>query len=131
MRIESESGDFVAIEGASDPAQMGDLRVAVEVRSRGFSGRIDAWIDRPAWLRFCAELGRLEQRRQGEATVESMSPRELRLAFRSLDGAGHMGVEGAAGYRGVRGETLLSFSLMPFDPSLLPALVRQARELAE
>jgi hypothetical protein len=54
----------------------------------------------------------------------------LRLIVRSIDRAGHMGVEGELGYRGVRGETQLSFSTMAFDPSLLPQLLSEARGIA-
>jgi hypothetical protein len=41
-----------------------------------------------------------------------------------------MAVEGLVGYRGSNGEVLLSFSPFRFDPSMLPELVREAREIA-
>jgi len=127
LRISSDSGDYVAIDRI-DPSER-DIRIAVEVRSRGFTGRIDTWILRQAWIDFCERLSALEERRQGEATVESISPKELGLTVRSIDRAGHMAIEGSIGYRGTRGETLLSFSAMSFDPSTLPALLRDARAL--
>jgi len=128
MRISSDhSADYLTIDRA-EPSD-GDLLVIVEVRCRGFAGRIDTWIARPAWLEFCDQLTRLEQRRQGQASVESMSPNELRLTVQSTDRAGHMAVEGCLGYRGVHGEVRLSFSPMPFDSSTLLALVREARAI--
>jgi hypothetical protein len=127
LRISSDSGDYISVDRI-DPIEE-DIRVAVEVRSRGFTGRIDTWILRQAWIDFCAGLGLLEERRQGEATVESISPKELALTVRATDRAGHMAIEGSIGYRGTRGQTLLSFSAMSFDPSTLPALLRDARTL--
>jgi hypothetical protein len=130
MRVPSDAdpGDYLSIDRV-EPRD-GDLLIVVELRCRGFTGRIDTWILREAWLAFCEQLERLEEVRRGEASVESMSPRELRLAVRATDAAGHMAVEGVLGYRGVHGEMLLSFSAMPFDPSILPRLVHEAREVA-
>ena len=84
------------------------------------------WILRQVWIDFCEQLTRLEAERRGSATVESMSPKELRLTIRSTDSAGHMAVDGQIGYRGVFGETLLLFAPIDFDPSVLPQLVREA-----
>ena len=128
MRIPFESGDHLSINRA-DPS-VEDLLVVVDVRTRGFTGHIDTWILRAAWLDFCERLELLEAHRQGDAIVESISPGELRLTFRSTDRAGHMAVEGSIGHRGTLGEVLLTFSPVPFDPSALPGLLRDAREIA-
>jgi hypothetical protein len=128
MRISCDLNDYISIERA-EPSD-DDVLVVVEVRCRGFVGRIDTWILRDVWIDFCRQLSTLEERRQGEATIESISPKELRVTFRSTDRAGHMAVDGHVGYRGARGEALLSFSPMPFEPSMLPSLVREARAIA-
>jgi hypothetical protein len=131
MRVPSEasdSSDYVSIERAEPSGD--DILVVVDLRTRGFTGRIDTWILRAAWLAFCEQLSLLESRRHGEATVESASPKELQLTIRSFDRAGHMAIEGVVGYRGTHGEVLLSFSPMAFDPSILPVLLREAREIA-
>lgn len=128
MRISCESDDYLLIERA-EPSDY-DLLVVVDVRCRGFSGHIDTWILREAWTGFCNQLELLEERHQGEATVESISPREFRLTIRSIDRAGHMAIEGLIGYRGPDGETLLTFSPMSFDPSILPELLAKARAIA-
>jgi hypothetical protein len=128
MRIRCDSDYYLAIERAEPSSD--DILVVVEVRCSGFTGHIDTWILRRAWIEFCNRLAALEERRQGEAVVESISPRECRLVFRSTDSAGHMAVEGLLGYRGVYGETLLTFSPMSFDPSILPTLVADARAIA-
>jgi hypothetical protein len=130
MRVVSDSGDFVSIERCDDDGPSHDVLVIVDVRCRGFTGRIDTWILREAWAAFCDRLDMLEHRRLGEASVESISPKELLLTIRSLDRAGHMGIEGFVGYRGTNGETLLTFSWLPFDPSSLPQIARDAREIA-
>jgi hypothetical protein len=128
MHLSSESGDYLSINRAEPSGD--DILVVVDVRTRGFTGRIDTWVLRPAWLQFCEQLTLLESRRQGEAIVESISPQELRVSVRSTDRAGHMAVDGFIGYRGTLGEVLLSFSPIAFDPSILPSLLREAREIA-
>jgi hypothetical protein len=128
MRISCDSDYYLAIARA-EPSD-DDIRVGVDVRCRGFTGHIDTWILQEAWLAFCEQLAVLQEHRQGEAVVESISPREFRLVVRSTDSTGHMAIEGLVGYRGVHGETLLTFSPMSFDPSKLPTLVREARAIA-
>ena len=128
MRISCDSDYYLSIERA-EPSD-DDLLVIVEVRCSGFNGRIDTWISRETWIEFCNQLRVLAERRQGEATIESISPNELRLTVRSIDRAGHMAIEGLLGYRGVHGETLLTFSPMSFDPSTLPTLLAEARAIA-
>ena len=126
--ISCDSGDFLSIQRVDSSG--GDILVVVEARCLGFTGRIDTWILKEAWRGFCDELGVLEGRRQGQAVVESISPREFRLTVGSIDSAGHMAIEGLLGYRGADGETLLTFSPRSFDPSSLPTLVARARAIA-
>lgn len=108
-----------------------DLLITVSVRSGDFAGCVQVWILREAWLDFCDQLTRLEAERRGTATVDNMSPRFLRLTIRSTDRAGHMAVDGHVGYRGLFGETLLLFAPIDFEPTLLPQLVRHAREMPD
>jgi len=83
-----------------------------------------------AWQGFTQDLVVLEERRQGEARLESMSPGELSIVIRSTDRAGHMGVEGTLGTRGYDYTASLQFGVLPFDPSQLPAFVHGARVIA-
>jgi hypothetical protein len=107
----------------------GDVLVFVRVRLREFSGAVDAWILRDVWTEFLNQLRRLERDRAGEATLQSMSPDELRLRVFALDRAGHMGVDGeltsyhSAAHR--PGSTTLKFGAIEIDPTALPALVRE------
>ncbi|AYM95635.1 hypothetical protein CLU86_2461 [Acidovorax sp. 62] len=128
MHIRCESDFYVSIESAEPSNE--DVLVIVKARCPGFHGEIDTWIARDAWVGFCNQLAVLNEHRQGQATVESISPKELHLIVRSIDRLGHMGVEGELGYRGVHGETHLRFSTMAFDPSTLPQLLTEAREIA-
>jgi hypothetical protein len=132
MRIASDQGNYVSVERVAEaPSPDLSVLVSVAVRWRDFAGRVQVWILREEWANFCQQLTRLEQERRGSATVESISPRELRLTIRSTDLAGHMAVDGEVGYRGVFGETLLSFAPIDFDPTLLPQLAREADEMLE
>jgi hypothetical protein len=105
-------------------------RLLVRVRIRGFAAETDAWVERAAWLGFAQDLGILEVRRQGEARLESISPGEVSIVVRSLDHAGHMGVEGTVGTRTFDSKVSLKFSVLAFDPSQLVALVHDARTIA-
>jgi hypothetical protein len=129
MRIESDSGDFLEIERA-DAADACDLPLVVRLKYRGFTATIDCWVQRTAWFAFAQDLSILEQRGQGEAKVESTSPGELSISIRSLDRAGHMGVEGTLGIDTFEAEASLRFSSMAFDPSQLVRLALEARGIA-
>ncbi len=78
---------------------------------------------------FVQDLGILEERRQGEAKLESMSPGELSIVIRSLDAQGHMGVEGTVGTRAYDADASLQFSALAFEPSQIVALLHDARAI--
>jgi hypothetical protein len=130
MKLSSESGDFLELERAETAGDAHDLLLFVRLLFHGFSGTVDARVQRAAWLGFVQDLVILEERRQGEARLQSISPGELSLVVRSLDRAGHMGVEGALGVRTFDAEALLRFSVFDFEPSQLPPFVSGARALA-
>jgi hypothetical protein len=100
MRLTADNGDFVELARADSGDDAHDLLLLVEVRNHGFSATMDTWVETRAWLGFTQDLGILEERRQGQARLESLSPGELSLTVRSIDHAGHMGVEGAVATRG-------------------------------
>lgn len=131
MRLCSDAGDCVEIECTEPHDAPGDLRLLVRVKRHHFCGEVDAWVEQRAWFGFTQDLTILEQERQGAARLEGMSPGELSLSLRSLDGAGSVGVEGAIGYRSFDGEVELRFSVFAFDPSQLVAFAREARALSK
>jgi hypothetical protein len=116
----------------------GDTRFAVRVRVSGlhtaFTAESLCWVDLRALAAFVEQLRALEERRQGSAALESMSPGELQLEVRSTDRAGHVAAVGQVGrWLGVgSGEPYWSAVAfrVPFCPSELPALVREFSSLA-
>jgi hypothetical protein len=130
MKLCSEAGDFIEIANAESDGDAYDLLLLVRVRYRGFAADIDTWVQRAAWMGFVQDLCILEERRQGEAKLESISPGELSLVVRSLDRAGHMGVEGTVGMRSYDADASLRFKTFAFDPSQLVALMNEARAIS-
>jgi hypothetical protein len=105
----------------------GDLRLHVRVAFSTFRGEYDeVWVEAPAFRAFLSELQTLEERRQGSATLRSMSPGELLLQVHSTDRAGHMGVTGQLGRWCFAGGDGMSWCQVPFDFALpCPSLLRQ------
>jgi hypothetical protein len=130
MRLGSDNGDFVEVERAESDADAYDVLLIVRARYHGFTAEVDVWVQRAAWLGFTQDLVILEERRQGEARIEGVSPGELSVVVRSVDRAGHMGVEGMLGSRGYGYSASLQFGVLVFDPSQLPAFVYGARAIA-
>src|SRR5687768_12504108 len=98
MKLTSDAGDFVELETCFTP---GDAHLSLTVRASydGFVGATETWVERHAWFAFTQALTILEERRSGEASVESMSPGELHLTVKALHNRGHMGIEGLIGRR--------------------------------
>jgi hypothetical protein len=130
MKLQSDSGDFIQFDEVSAPEPTGDLLLQVQVLRQGFSGSVQAWVEQRVWFAFAQQLTVLEERRQGEAQVESMSPGEFSLVVHSVGRAGHMAVRGSIGYRSFDAEVDLHFSSFGFDPAQLPVLARDARDLS-
>ena len=128
MKLGSDSGDFVELARQDGDAY--DVLLNVSVRRAGFSATADTWVSAEAWHAFAQQLAILEERRQGEARVESISPGELLLVVRSVDRAGHLGVEGQIGTRTYDTEVSMHFSVFAFDPSQLPGFARSARDIS-
>ncbi len=114
----------------------GDLRLHVRVAFSTFRGEYDqVWVEASAFRAFLSELQVLEERRQGSATLMSMSPDELILQVHSTDRAGHMGATGQLGRWCYAGGGGLSWCQVSFDvtldcPSLLPQVVAEFRAMA-
>lgn len=128
LRLSGDNDCSVEIERSLSDAF--DVLLIVRVRCRGCAATIDTWIGRDAWLAFAQALSVLEETRRGEALLDSPSPGELNIVVRSLDPAGHMGIEGSVGTRTYDGEALLRFSVFSFDPSQLVDFARGARSIA-
>src|SRR5262245_17726742 len=113
----------------------GDVELSVEVSSQQFSGQGFAWIAAPALAAFLGQLRELERRRQGEATVEGLSPGEFQLRIRSVNRRGHVAVEGLVTKHVHQGEGgpyrhTVEFGF-EFDPTLLPIVLAGFQAIAE
>jgi hypothetical protein len=113
------------VEPPTPHSRGGDVLLSARVRYRDFGGATETWVLREAWDAFIGDLRTLDERRQGEARLESISPGELRLRFFALDRAGHVAVEGEIGTLHHMREAFLRFGPVAFDPPLLPSLVRE------
>ena len=126
MRIDGDDGCWFTLEPLeTDPIGRRDVRAAVSFAGRGFAAsNSSVWFDGDAITSFLAALRQLDADREGNATLETMSPNECRLTFRNSDGLGHLmlDVSVTAGLGTQQSTCNLSFS---FDPTLLPAIVKQ------
>jgi hypothetical protein len=119
----------------ADLPSAGDVELSVEVASEQFSGHGFAWVGTLALAAFLAQLRQLEARRQGEATIEGLSPEEFRLRIWSVDRRGHMAVGGLVTKRVHKGEGgpyrhAVEFGF-EFDPTSLPRVLAGFRAIAE
>ncbi|MBE9009643.1 hypothetical protein IQ250_05440 [Pseudanabaenaceae cyanobacterium LEGE 13415] len=103
----------------------GDTRFEIKVQSFGFSGQSSVWIDRLALISFAAQLQELENRRQGEAELSSISPSQFWLRIYSTDSLGQMALAGRLSRLkpDLNCEHLVEFGFR-FDPSVLPSIVK-------
>jgi hypothetical protein len=115
--------DLVSRETADLPSQ-GDVYLSIRISSAGFVGHNNLWVLGRAIHEFCQALIGLERDLCGEAVLESIMPKELRLIVRSIDSRGHMLVEGSTGYEVQRENSRPRHSVtfgFEFDPSQLGA----------
>jgi len=102
MRIEGDTGQVLIIERSSfgAPGTPGDedLLLNITVAVGGYSAADQAWVVADDYRGFMNELRTLESVRQGQATLCGASPRDLELAFKAADRAGHMAVTGFVGW---------------------------------
>jgi hypothetical protein len=103
--------------------------VTASMTCGAFCGASDrAWLASDDFDRFLSSLEALEQSRQGEAVLESMSPGELSVRIHAVARAGHLAMEVVIGEQRVGEhswhERLVKCSF-PLDPGQLPQIVRQ------
>jgi hypothetical protein len=105
----------------------GAMRWKVAVNAFDMVGQSDAIQILPAtYESFLQKMIRLENERQGSASLTSASPEALQLRFQSLDRLGHMMVEGQIGsYVYVGGKSFVQKLIFGFElePSTLPGIV--------
>ncbi|HEY9631347.1 MAG TPA: hypothetical protein V6C84_28995 [Coleofasciculaceae cyanobacterium] len=103
----------------------GDTRFEIRVESFGFAGQGWIWVDLQNLKSFIDHLRELENQRQGEAELSSMSPDQFWLRIFSTDSLGHMALVGQLSR--FKHELKFGFS---FDPSVLPSIVKDFQAIA-
>jgi hypothetical protein len=137
IRAGDDSVEIEVLE-CTPPSQprSGDTRLRVVVSSEGFSGSGTVWIGSEELAQFVRQLTELELRREGSATLESMSPGELVLCIHAIDSWGHMAVKGQLAqqkhFGGARGpyphRVEFGFDI---DPMVLPPVLSEFQAIAQ
>ena len=118
----------VAIEEDHTLQNFGDAYITIKVQSHGFVGHNDVWVTGDAFASFCRSLLALERSLSGEAVLESISPKELKLRIRSVSCRGHLAVEGETGHR-IRGQNGLYWHSVSFGIEFEPSQLTRAVKL--
>lgn len=88
---------MIEIEEDQSLQSYGDAAVSITLQSHGFSGYSDFWVFGQALGSFCTSLISLANTLNGEASLESISPNELKLGIRSLSQEGNIVIAGTTG----------------------------------
>ena len=135
MRLDGDTGQVLTIECSSfgEPGTPGeeDLLLNVTVVVGGYSASDQAWVVVQDWRGFMKELRTLERDRQGQATLKAASPKDLELALRATDRAGHMAVTGFVGWNSPDGFYQRCEFGFPFDAGMLSKVVREFAALGQ
>ncbi len=135
MRLDGDTGQVLKIECSSfgEPGTPGDedLLLNVTVVVGGYSASDQAWVVAQDWRGFMKELRTLEKYRQGQAKLRGASPKDLELAFRATDRAGHMAVSGFVGWNSPDGFYQRCEFGFPFDAGMLSKVVRKFAALGQ
>ena len=115
----------IVSEETDELPSKGDVRISVLIKSNGFRGHNDIWLDGENFDSFCRALIELETNRQGEAKIKSLSPGEFELTIGSLDSVGHIGVWGKTGYH-VMSPIKNFFHAVEFGFEVEPSQLQQA-----
>jgi hypothetical protein len=75
----------------------GDALLRIRAQSSGFAGSVEVWVLRQQLRGFCSSLVALCSSLRGEATLESISPKELELKVLSVSLRGHVAIQGRLG----------------------------------
>jgi len=118
----------VAIEEDHTLQNFGDAYITIKVQSHGFVGHNDLWVTGNAFASFCRSLLALEKSLSGEAVLESISPKKLKLRIRSISSRGHLAVEGETGYQ-IHGENGLYWHSVSFGIEFEPSQLTKAVKL--
>lgn len=100
MRLESPHATFemaIALEDSSATPGHGDALITIHAQSHGFSGQDEVWVSAAALTHFRDSLRQLDNTLRGEATLESLSPGELKVRLYAVNPRGLLAIEFALG----------------------------------
>ncbi len=118
----------VQVEEDSSIQSIGDAYLVAQVRSEGFVGHNDLWVQSEVMRQFARDLLALERSLKGEARLESMSPNELSVKLRSVSTRGNVAICGSLGYE-VRRENCTFWHSVSFGFEFEPSQLSQAIRL--
>lgn len=107
-----------------------DYQMSVEASSYEYRGVASAYVSAEELSAFKSSLIALEEKRQGKATLASISPGEVDITVCSIDKLGHMGVLGKLQSRVYSANGVFNNALQfefEFDPFSLPRFVKAFR----
>lgn len=94
---EESFAEIELLEVAEVAYAPGDALLGVRMQSSDFTGSTEVWVLREQLHQFCACLIALNGSLRGEASLESISPKELELKVLSVSSRGHIAIEGKVG----------------------------------
>lgn len=132
MRLENGASFIemdVAFEQDVSLQSHGDANVAFNLMSNGFGGHSKSWVYAEEFSAFRMALIVLEQSLKGEATLESISPNELKLRIYAVNSRGYLAVEGETG-RSVLAQDKMFWHSVSFGFTFEPQQLRRALSLS-
>ena len=96
MRITNELKtrkiDFSKIESVKEHYPSHRIQIGIETENIQSNFNNYIWLSDTDIEKFLVDLETLNKYRNGQATLESMNPGEMKLIFKSIDGLGHLSV---------------------------------------
>jgi len=131
--IKSRFIELSVVEAVKEhyPTYRIEIRLETENIKSNFSNYI--WISEEDIDTFILGLENLDETRDGQAELNSMSPEELRLLFKAIDNMGHLAVE-----LKIRKEDRISKDYsydinieFQVDPTILPYVIKDLKKIKE
>jgi hypothetical protein len=123
--------DFAKLESVRE--HYPSHRIQIAIKTENIQTHFDnyIWISSSDIEKFLSELSILDEQRKGQVTLESMSPGELELTVKAIDGLGHLSVT-CYYIKEDRIDNDYSYSIkveFRIDPTSIPAIKRELLEL--
>lgn len=107
-------------------------RIQIEIETENIKANFNnhVWVGDTDLESFIKELIALDKSRIGEASIESMSPGEMKLLFKSTDNAGHISVLLQYGKKSIHIDYSYDLQIeFQVDPTSLPGVISGFQQL--